>query len=119
MGNTEETKLISYTATSIILLVIYSATLYRVLTGSKFQLVIRLIVLLMLYNIGSPAHQWLVYYYLKFLNKRTSADPNNQDYDHAKLNALLSAEFIAIIIEYGCYGVSHWMFAFQYYQIAR
>ena len=110
MGNTEETKLISYTATSIILLVIYSATLYRVLKGSRFQLVIRLIVLLMLYNIGSTVHQWLLKYFLRFLLK-VEADPP-ETYDHASLIALLSIEFVAIIVEFACFNVAHWMFAF-------
>ena len=108
MGNSEETKLISYTATSSILLVIYSVTLYRVLKGSRFQLVIRLIVLLMLYNIGSTVHQWLLKYYFVFIVKAVSKD----SFDESRLIALLSVEFIAIIVEFACFNVAHWMFAF-------
>ena len=56
MGDIEIVKLYSFTVTSSVLLVIYSATLYRVLKGSRFILVIRLIKLLMLYNISVIVH---------------------------------------------------------------
>ena len=57
MSDIETIKLYSLTASSSVLIVIYSSTLYRVLKGSRFTLVIRLITLLMLYNISVIVHQ--------------------------------------------------------------
>ena len=60
MINLAAIKLYSFTVTSSILLVIYAAALIRVLKGSKFYFVIKIIVLLMLFKIGVLAHQWLL-----------------------------------------------------------
>ena len=60
MGNIDTVRLYSFTATSTILLMIYTAILIRVIKGSMFTFVIKMIVLLMLYNIGVLAHEWLV-----------------------------------------------------------
>ena len=102
-------KFWSSMTTSSILLAIYSANLVRVYRGSKHKFVKKLIVLLMLYNVGGLVHQGL----LGFLEKYGS--------DLSKIQVLgtLSAESPAIILEYSCFNVSHWMFAFKYYQIAR
>ena len=69
MQKIEDIKLYSLTATSSVLLVMYSVTLFRVLKGSRFTLVIRLIVLLMFYNIGFVAHQWLLKFIFAILSK--------------------------------------------------
>ena len=69
MMNLESLKLYFFTATSSVLLLVYSATLYKVLKGSRFKLVIKLIVLLMLYNISFMIHQWIVKYLWPFVIK--------------------------------------------------
>ena len=97
-------KLYSFTVTSSILLVMYAATLIRVLKGSKFSFVIKMIILLMLYNIGVLAHQWL----LKLLQIMFT----HYTFRNDVLIGVLAAEGIAIIVEFGCYNVAHWMFAF-------
>ena len=40
-------------------------------------------------------------------------------YNNKVFICVLAAEALAIILEYVCFYVSHWMFAFQYYKIAR
>ena len=52
MANKEDIKLYCLTATSSVLLAVYSVTLVRLLKGSRFTPVIKLFVLLILYNIG-------------------------------------------------------------------
>jgi len=69
MSKLESLKLYFFTATSSVLLVVYSVTLHKVLKGSRFKLVIKLIVLLMLYNISFMTHQWLVKYIWPFVEK--------------------------------------------------
>ena len=104
-------KFYSSTATAIILLVTYSATLIRVLRGSRFQLVIRLIVILMLYNVGELAHYWLLNIIVKM--------SKSESYNNSVMIGLLAAEGLGFIVEKVCFNVSHWMYAFQYYKIAR
>ena len=102
-------KFWSSMTTSSILLGLYSANLVRVYRGSKHKFVKKLIVLLMLYNVGVVTHQGL----LGFIEKYGS--------NLSKIQVLgtLTAEVPAIILEYSCFNVSHWIFAFKYYQIAR
>ena len=97
--------------TSSVLLVIYSANLVRVYRGSNHKFVKSMIVLLMLTNVGVIVHQGLV----KELNNSAVSNPNK----NPVLIGTLTAEAIAVIVECGCFNVSHWMFGFQYYQIAR
>ena len=111
MGNVDEIELYTFTATSSILLVIYTATLIRVLHGSSFTFVINLIILMMLYNIGVLAHQWL----LQVLDHMLA----NQSFNNSVLIGVLTAEALVVMFEYISFNVAHWMFAFQYYQIAR
>ena len=111
MSNLESIKLYSLTATSSVLLLVYSVTLYRVYKGSRFKLVIKLIVLLMGYNIGFMAHQWILKWFWSVVNETI----NNGPCDTTTLIELLTPYFFAVILELGCFNVSHWMFAFQYY----
>ena len=113
MANTEDIRLYSCTATASVLLVVYTLTLIRVMRGSKFKLVVKLIVLLMLYNVGVIAHQWLLKVILDMIKTKSYL------HHHSIFMEVLTFEALSIILEIVCFNVSHWMYAFQYHKIVR
>ena len=62
-------------ATSGVLIILYGATLIKAWKGSKYQFVIKLLVLLIFSNIGIAFDKFGLYEYSKFLSKNTDNAP--------------------------------------------
>ena len=94
----------SFFITHALLLLIYSATFVRVYCGSRYRFILKLIIMLWIasftallqhfINLGykNKIYSWPVYGILFYTNQTT---------------------------QYTCYNLSHWMFAFEYWSIAR
>ena len=92
-----------------VLVLLYVTTLIKVCIGSKYQFVIKLLVLLIFSNIGLAFDQFGDYKFELFRRNLTGNDPI----------FCISIIFISGLIYNVCFNVSHWIFAFEYYSIAR
>ena len=98
------------TGTSSILIVIYLVVLIRALKGSGFKFVIQLCGLLLVYNLAVIARYWSLKAIIKSLDNDLSKN---------SIISWLVAEASALVIQWACFNLAHWFFAYQYFEIAR
>ena len=96
-------------ATSSILCVLYGTTFIKVCKGSKYQFVIKLLVLLIVSNISLAIDQFGFYEFV-WKNYKQPEKPHI---------FLISLIFVSGFVYDACFNVSHWIFAFEYYKIAQ
>ena len=93
--------------TSSVLILLFAATLIKVCNGSKYDFFIKLLVLLLISNVSQ-----ILYSYSFFqLVKGAFGDEIPFFW--------ISMRSVSAFILFTCFNVSHWMFAFLYYKIAR
>ena len=94
---------------SSLLIVLYSATLFVVLRGSKFKLIIQIISLLLVSNVASI----LV----------SVANTKIVGFEQAGLpgwdQTWVWVQVIATFFRDSTFNVSHWMFTFEYFKISK
>lgn len=88
---------------SSILVLIYGATLVQVLLGSRYKFVIKLLVMILFCNVFIILINWS-YFVMR------------DDYSMLPWFSLLAVSTIGRDI---CFNISHWIFAFEYFSIAR
>ena len=93
---------------AFILIALYAATLGKVIMGSKFTFVIKLLVMMIVSNFAVimviAADQHLF---------RSSSDTS------INYNFWACVQSIFVILRDVTFNVSHWMFSFEYFSIAR
>ena len=93
----------------------YFATLIRVLNGSKFTQVIKLLIILIFSNFA------LIVGVFAF-NKAQDLEESNKtctDFCKFGLYAWYLLQSISIFIRDACFNCAHWIFAYDYYLIAH
>ena len=85
-----------------LLVLVYCATLIKVLTGSRYKFVIKLVCMLMISNVCSVIPYYLAKHWYLFSG--------------VVLNLLF---FFARTIGTTCFNIAMWMFAFEYYSMSR
>ena len=108
MGNTWSTK-VDFNEKSILLgcgiiLVFEGETLVRVLKGTKHRFVVKILCMLIGYNLCSIAEKCM---YIS-MNKK-------EVYPLDMLKITISLSSLGLLL----FGVSHWMFAFKYFSMSR
>ena len=85
-----------------VLIAAYITVLVKVYRGTHFQIVTKILILLLVSNIGTVINTYASYFLL--IKERTSF-----------MNVLLLS--IGESVQDSCFGVAHWIFAMQFYRI--
>jgi hypothetical protein len=93
-------------ALSGILVLLYGATLIKVCRGSKYKFVITLLVLLLLSNLS-------IFPYMGSFYELITKSFSNVPWFWITLDSFCGFTLLA------CFNAAHWIFAFEYYSIAR
>ena len=93
-------------AASGLLIMLYGATLVKACRGSKYKFVVKLLILLILSNVALILNYLSYYWWFQ-------TDFSNRAIVWISLLSISGFLLIA------CFNLSYWMFAFEYYSIAR